>query len=113
MKKKMTVKASEPHTLESLYALLQERGQFGIPFELKENFGRRSIVFPAERKSVIEVTVWRKKITVAIDKENHVNDIGLVMLTDARASSLENAIAANQPLLSEIAGEVRRVAGEN
>jgi hypothetical protein len=107
------IDAKKSYTLEELYAVLKEKGQFesGSP-ELKKIVGIPCIVFPGAGGYCNQVTVRKNKITIGQtpDSAKGVGKyVGLSALTDGWSSVLNMGNSKNAAVMETIGREIERL----
>ena len=97
--------------IDDLYALMRREGKFAQPFSLQGEGATARIEFPLEGNNLIRITAEGRVIQVSTTKENWWKDIGLRRLTRQWTNILDSSLRDHQPLLEDVAKEIRRITG--
>ena len=107
------IKISVPEniTVAELYDMMQAGGEFELPYALGEEGAIEYILFPLDGNNVIKVTAEGREIQVYTTKDNWWRDIGTRQLTRQWSNIIDSYEGDYQPLLENIAAEIRRLTG--
>ena len=105
------ITAPEAVSISRLYNLIQSEGEFELPYALGDDGAIEYIIFPLDGNNVIKVTAEGRSIQVFTTKENWWLNIGLRQLTRQWTNILDSYEGDYQPLLENIAAEIRRITG--
>ena len=105
------ITVAEPVTVTALHEIMQRDGDFDTPYTFLDEGAIEYIVFPLAGNDIIKIAVDGRVIKVYTTKENWWQDIGLRQLTHGWTNILDSYQGNYQPLLEDIAAEIRRLTG--
>ena len=105
------VTVPEAISIVELYDRMQDEGEFAALYELGSEGVIEYIIFPLDGANIIKVTAEDRVIQVYTAKENWWQDIGFRQLTRQWSNILDSYQGKYQPLLEDIAAEIRRITG--
>lgn len=109
----ITIEAAKAYTVDELYQVLTEQGQFevGKP-ELKKRMGFTNIEFPGAGGFVNQVSVSKQKITMGQQKASKgglLKSFGIDAMTDGLGSLFNAEGRDNAAIMQAIAKEIERI----
>ncbi|NLW78083.1 MAG: hypothetical protein GXY32_01550 [Ruminococcaceae bacterium] len=105
------IKVPQPYMLDELYALFQEKGNFGLPVELVGKGPMRRIELVLDKDNAVWVGGGKKKIEMQVQKRNAGMDILKSVATDGWSDVLDRSGKIHHEAMLKAADEVRRLTG--
>ena len=105
----ITITLPEPITVAELYTIMENDGEFELPHTLSVDGAIEYITFPLGGNDVIKITTANGKIEVFTTKDSWWEDHGYRLLTRGWSNILDSYQGDYQPLLEDIAAEIRRI----
>lgn len=109
--KVIKIKVAQPYTLDTLYELFKEKGNFDLPVELVGKGPMRRIELVLDKDNAVWVVGGKKKIEMQVQKRSVGKQALLSAATDGWSEALDRSGKMYHEAMEKAAEEVRRLTG--